>query len=145
MLVFVSEYIERPSYAFNANWLRNHDANVGDALIFKNVILNEEDVYNKYTGEYSMKVNGTYTFSATLCFNNNRYADVRFLADDRVLGMFRVGDRDWSLCSSSTTVAFLSKDSRVRVDVSYRSSSSSNIFYDDQNKYHCSFSGHLIK
>ena len=143
MPVFVSEYLERPSYAFNANWLSNHDADVGDALIFKNVILNEEGVYNKHTGEYSVKVNGTYTFSATLCFGGNKYANVRFLAADRVLGIFRVGDRDWSLCASSTTVAFLSKDSKVRMDVLYRYKSS--VFLDEQNALQCSFSGHLIK
>ena len=68
---------------------------------------------------------------------------MRFLADDRALGIFRVGDSIWHLCASSTTVAYLSIDTKVRMDVLYRSQS--NVFYDDTNVMQCSFSGHLIK
>ena len=143
MLVFVSEYVERPSYAFSANWLRDHDANVGEALVFKNVILNEEDVYNNNTGEYSVKVNGTYLFSSTLCIENHNYANMRFVADDIVLGIFRVSGSSWHSCASSTTVAYLSKDTKVRIDALQKSQS--NVLYDHTNVMQCSFSGHLIK
>ena len=144
IIVFISsEYLERPSYAFSAYWLSNHDANVGDTLIFLNVILNEENVYNKYTGEYTVKVNGTYMFSTTLCFMNVGYANVRFLADDKAIGIFRVGDKDWQLCACSSTIAYLPKDSNVRLDVLYKSKST--IFKDEENAMQCSFSGHLVK
>ena len=137
-----SEYLEGPSYAFSAYWLSNHDANVGDTLIFQNVILNDGSVYNKYTGEYTAKVNGTYVFYSTLCFEGAKYANVRFLADDDVIGAFRVGDHDWHLCDSSSAVAYLSKDSIVKLDVIEKYKTS--VFYDEA-KMHCSFSGHLVK
>ena len=90
-----------------------------------------------------MQVNGTYMFSTTLCFVGAGYANVRFLADDTAIGIFRVGDQDWHLCASSSTIAYLPKDSNVRLDVLYKSKST--IFYDDTNVMQCSFSGHLVK
>ena len=142
-IFLASEYLEKPSYAFNANWLSNHDPNVGDALIFKNVLLNDEDVYNKYTGECTVKVNGTYTFSSTLCFVGNGYANVKFVADGKTLAIFRVGDHSWHLCTSSTTVDYLTKGNKVKVELLYKYKS--NVLYDDPNGMLCSFSGHLIK
>ena len=143
LLFFLSsEYLEGPSYSFSAYWLSNHDANVGDTLIFQNVILNEGSVYNKYTGEYTAKVNGTYAFYSTLCFRGTKYANVRVLADDEVIGAFRVGDKAWNLCDSSSAVAYLAKNSIVKLDVTYTYKTS--VFYDE-SKMHCSFSGHLVK
>ena len=138
-----SEYLERPSFAFSAYWLRNHDAVVGDTLIFKNTVLNEHGVYNSETGEYTVKVNGTYIFLSTLCFHGGKYANLQFVADDRVIGVFRIGDESWDLCTSSSAVAYLQKDSKVKLLLKYIYKGS--VFRDKENSLHCSFSGHLIK
>ena len=143
LLFFLSsEYLERPSYAFSAHRLSNHDANVGDTLIFQNVILNEGSVYNKYAGEYTAMVNGTYVFYSTLCFGGAKYANVRFSADGEVIGAFRVGDHDWDLCDSSSAVAYLAKNSIVKLDVIHKYRTS---VFQDEAKMLCSFSGHLVK
>ena len=89
-----------------------------------------------------MQVNGTYMFSTTLCFAGGKNANLRFLADDEIIGAFRVGDHDWHLCDSSSTVAYLSKDSIVKLDVISKYKTS--VFYDEEIM-RCSFSGHLVK
>ena len=139
----ILEFLERPSYAFSAMWLSNTNPAEGETLIFSRITLNEKDVYNGYTGEYTVPVNGTYLFTSTLCTHNNKWIKIKFMADSVVIGAFRAADKDFTFCSSSSVIGYLTKDMKVRMIVTSRSSG--EIFYNLENQYLSSFSGHLIK
>lgn len=104
--------------------------------------VNENNVYDNCTGEYTVHANGVYMFSTTLCFSGNKNADMHILADDKVIGAFRVGDNSWHLCTSSTASAYLVKDTKVKIVVKNRYKN--EVFYDSSD-LQCSFSGHRIK
>ena len=138
-----SEFLERPSYAFSAMWLPNTNPAVGETLIFSRIALNEKDVYNAYTGEYTVPVNGTYLFTSTLCVHASKWVNLKFMADSVVIGAFRVAEKDWSNCSSSSVIRYLTKDMKVKMNV--HNKGSGTIFTNSENYYLNSFSGHLIK
>ena len=139
----ISEFLERPSYAFSAMWLSNTNPAVGETLIFSRIALNEKNVYNANTGEYTVPVNGTYLFTSTLCTVYNKWVNVKFMADSAVIGAFRAADHDWSFCSSSSVIRYLTKDTKVKMNV--QNKGSGEIFLNTEDNYLSSFSGHLIK
>ena len=138
----ISEFLEGPSYAFSAMWLSNMNPAV-ETLVFSRISLNEKDVYNSNTGEYTVPVNGTYLFTSTLCTVHNKWVNVKFMADSVVIGAFRAADQDWSFCSSSSVIKYLTKDIKVKMNV--QNKGSGEIFINSEDNYQGSFSGHLIK
>ena len=140
--VSISEFLEQPSYAFSVMWLLNTNPAVGETLRFSSIALNEKDVYNAYTGEYTVPVNGTYLFTSNLCTHANRWVNIKFMAGSAVIGAFRAADHDWDFCSSSSVISYLTKDTKVKMNV--QSKAPSEIFYNAQNNYLSSFSGYLI-
>ena len=125
-------------------WVANTDPSRYDALIFSRVILNDNDVYDQNTGKFKTPVDGTYMFTANVCVYPNKYLDLKFLADDTVIGAFRIGDFDWYSCASSTAMSQLLKGQIVKLVVVHRSSSG-DIVYNYDNGSLSSFSGMLIK
>ena len=107
------------------------------------MLVNENDAYDKSTGEYTVPVNGTYLFLSTLCTHDQQWVNVKFIADDAVIGAFRSADQDWDLCTSSSATSKLQKGMKVKLVV--HSKGPGTIFYNRQYYYHSSFSGHLIK
>ena len=108
------------------------------------MILNDNDVYDRNTGEFKTPVDGTYMFTANICVNSYKYLKLQFLADATVIGSFLTGDRDWESCVSSTAMSQLLKGQIVKLVVVGRSGSG-NVVYNNDNGYLSSFSGMLIK
>ena len=108
------------------------------------MILNDNDVYDRNTGEFKTPVDGTYIFTANICVSNNKILKLQFLADATVIGSFLTGDKDWTSCTSSTAMSQLLKGQIVKLIVSYRSGSG-DIVINQDNGYLSSFSGMLIK
>ena len=69
--------------------------------------------------------------------------NVKFFADNEVIGAFRAADQDWDLCTSSSATSKLQKGMKVKLVVHAKDSGA--IFINDEDYYHSSFSGHLIK
>ena len=111
---------------------------------FGRILLNDNDVYDANTGEFKAPVDGTYMFTANVCvlYNNNLY--LKFLADDAVIGAFRSGDKDWTICTSSTAMSQLLKGQIVKLTVHNRYGSG-DIVKNNDNGFLSSFSGMLIK
>ena len=139
-----TEALSQPSDAFYVAWIENTAAAVNDVLKFTRILLNENDVYNAYTGEYTAPVNGTYMFTSNLCTHGNKNALIAFLADDTLIGAFFAGDRDWTVCSHSSAISRLEKGMKVKVAITRRYGSG-DIFYNNDNGYLSTFAGHRIK
>ena len=139
-----SELENRPSYAFSALWIDNTNPSVNDVLRFTRILLNDNDVYDANTGEFKAPVDGTYTFTANVCVDNNEYLALRFLADDTVIGAFITGDTAWHSCTSSTAMTHLLKGQIVKLNVADKYGSG-HIVLNDDNAHLSSFSGMLIK
>ena len=138
------EALSQPSDAFSVAWVENTAAAVNDVLKFTRILLNENNVYNAHTGEYTTPVNGTYMFTSNLCTYSNKYANIAFLADDTLIGAFFAGDRDWNVCSHSSAISHREKGMKVKVAVTRRYGSG-DIIYNNDNGYLSTFAGHRIK
>ena len=138
------EALSQPSDAFSVVWIENTAPAVNDVLKFTRILLNENDVYNAHTGEYTAPVNGTYMFTSNLCTIGNKYAHIAFLADDTLIGAFFAGDRDWTVCSYSSAISRLEKGMKVNVAITHKHGSG-DIFYNNDNGYLSTFAGHRIK
>ena len=134
----------QPSDAFSVVWIENTAPAVNDVLKFTRILLNENDVYNAHTGEYTAPVNGTYMFTSNLCTHSNKFANIAFLADGTLIGASFAGDRDWTVCSYSSTISRLEKGMKVNVAIT-RKHGSGNIFCNNDNRYLSTFAGHRIK
>ena len=142
--ILFSEIQSRPSYAFSALWIENTNPSVNEVLRFTRILLNDNDVYDANTGGFKAPVDGTYTFTANVCVDNNEYLALRFLADDAVIGAFITGDKDWTSCTSSTAMSHLQKGQIVKLNVADKYGTG-DIARNDDNTYLNSFSGMLIK
>ena len=142
--ILFSDIQHRPSYAFSALWVDNRNPAVNEALRFTRVILDDNDVYDRNTGEFKTPVDGTYMFTANVCVQSNRHLRLQFLADATVIGSFRAGDHDWTSCTSSTAMSQLLKGQIVKLVVTNRPGSG-DIVHNNDNGYLSSFSGMLIK
>lgn len=139
----IEDYVNRPPHAFSAFWLAKENPAKGEALVFNRILVNENDAYNKNTGEYTVPVNGTYMFISTLCTHANQWVKVQFVADGKVIGAFRASDRDWDVCTSSSATSNLQKGMKVKIIVV--STDSGTVLYNHEDWYLSSFSGHQIK
>ena len=142
--ILFSEIQSRPSYAFSALWIDNPNPSVNDVLRFTRILLNDNDVYDANTGGFKAPVDGTYTFTANVCVDNNEYLALRFLADDTIIGAFITGDKVWHSCTSATVMSQLLKGQIVKLNVADKHGTG-NIVYNNDNAYLSSFSGMLIK
>lgn len=123
-------------------WVKDESPSPGDTLIFTRTSLNENNVYNSNTGEYTAPVNGTYMFSTTLCNTSGRWVKIKFVADESVIGVFFGGHLDDYYCTSTSTVGYLKKGMKVRIVV--QATGGGDVFHQYNNDRMCSFSGHLI-
>ena len=137
------ETLRQPSDVFSAVWIENTAVAVNDVLKFTRILLNENDVYDAHTGEYTAPVNGTYMFTSNLCTHDNTYAHIAFLADDTLIGAFFAGDRDWNVCSYSSAISRLEKGMKVKVAITRRYGSG-DIFRNNNSGYLSTFAGHRI-
>ena len=142
--VLISEIQNQPSYAFHALWVANINPSNYDVLKLSRVSLNDHDVYDSDIGKFKTPVDGTYMFTANVCINRNSYLKLQFLADDTVIGAFRIGDKEYPSCTSSTAMSQLRKGQIVKLNVVGRSASG-NIVVNHDDGYLSSFSGMLIK
>ena len=114
----------------------------GSSIVFRRTQLNEGDLYNTETGQFTVPVDGIYVFHATLCTHSpdiSIYA--AFMGDKEVLGMLASSEKDYNSCHSGSALARLQKGSKVYLQVTYISSGP--VLFDD--KYHMnSFSGFLV-
>ena len=125
-------------------WIVNTNPSVNDVLRFTRILLNDNDVYDANTGEFKAPVDGTYTFTSSVCVNGDKYMYLQYLADDVVIGSFITGDKDWNSCTSSTVMSQLLKGQIVKLYVAYKRGSGT-IVRNDEKGYLSSFSGMLIK
>ena len=142
--ILFSDIQHRPSYAFSALWIENTNPSVNDVFRFTRILLNDNDVYDRNTGEFKTPVDGTYTFTANVCVYSYKIMDVQFLADATVIGSFCTGDKDVYSCTSSTAMSQLLKGQIVKLVVVGRYGSGDIVFNRDTG-FLSSFSGMLIK
>ena len=116
-----------------------------DTLIFTTELLNENGAYNNSPGEYLVPVDGTYTFSTTLCGSGSqRWVYIRILADSYVMNKWFLGKQDVDLCTSTSATGSLRKGMKVKIIMQDRSKGSDDIFYQTPSRV-CNFSGFLIE
>ena len=142
--ILFSELQNRPSYAFSALWVDNTNPSVNDVLRFTRILLNDNDVYDANTGEFKAPVDGAYAFTANICVHGPKFLNMKFLADDAIIGAFRAGDNHWASCTSYTAMSQLLKGQIVKLIVVYRQGSG-DIVYNNDGGFLSSFSGMLIK
>ena len=112
--------------------------------MFTRVLLNDNAVYNANTGEFKAPVDGTYTFTATICMYSNKYLKLQLLANDTVISSFIAGDRDWGSCTSSTAISQVQKGHIVKLVVVEIYGSGGKVVNNDTG-YLSSFVGTLFK
>lgn len=71
------------------------------------------------------------------------WASIQYVADKTVLGAYRIGDSSWTLCYSSLVTSYLQKGKKVKIIVFEDNSGA--VFYNRENDFLSSFSGHLLK
>ena len=142
--ILFSDIQQWPSYAFSALWIENTNPSVNDVFRFTRILLNDNDVYDRNTGEFKTPVDGTYMFTANVCVYSYKLLDLQFLADATVIGSFCTGDKDFYSCTSSTTMSQLLKGQIVKLVVVGRYGNGDIVFNRDTG-FLSSFSGMLIK
>lgn len=101
------------AYSFSAHWLSSTSPANNDVIIFTRTLYDKGNVYNNTTGKFTTPVTGIYLFTAALCIKPNTWMNLQFMADGTRIGEFVAGDKYWSICSSGSATAPLSKGSVV--------------------------------
>ena len=131
-----------PNVAFNAYWIDDLSPAAGQTMVFSRILVNEGDAYNNITGEFTAPVDGTYSFSAQMCFANNQ----NLYFDIKVAGVTYAQsysfDTDAVTCPMATTVAIVKKNQKVIVQWTHTSYTSNYIVKSDALRNY--FTGVLI-
>jgi hypothetical protein len=131
-----------PSVAFNAYWIIDLSPAAGQTMVFSRVLMNEGGAYSNITGEFTAPVDGTYSFSAQICFanNSNIYFDIK--VGDVTYAQSYAYDTSAVACSTATTVAKVNKNQKVIVQWTHTSYTSNLIVESDALRNY--FTGILI-
>ena len=94
-----------------------HSISPGHRVKFTDVAANIGDAFDTTQGYFVAPVEGTYLFSTNLCVSSNNWIVFGIVQDDISLKEQLVGDERWHQCESATTVTYMTRDSKVWVEV----------------------------
>jgi hypothetical protein len=131
-----------PNVAFNAYRINDLSPAAGQTMVFSRVLMNEGGAVSNTTGEFMAPVDGTYSFSAQMCFANNQnlYFDIKLY--DVAYAQSYAFVTDAVACSTATTVAKVNKNQKVIVQWTHSSYTSNLIVESDVLRNY--FTGILI-
>jgi len=111
VLLFVSANI-----AFQANGVKK-TSNVGNILIYPDVVFNIGSAYSGITGKFTASVSGLYTFTRQTCMDPYTYLNVKFLHNNNVILPSYMGDNSAYSCNSAQIFVQLSKGDQIWLKV----------------------------
>lgn len=89
----------------------------GDTIIFTHPVVNTGNAYNTGFGFFEPLVNGTYSFSSTVCTYPDTWMVFGLMKDNDVIDEIIVGDPGWHQCATSTAVTYVTPKNKVWVKV----------------------------
>lgn len=116
----------------------------GDTLIFRNVLTNAGNGYDKSTGVFTAPESGAYVFSLQLCVDigNSIYYEIR--KGEEIISKGRAYNSTSSVCIAYVAFADLYAGDNVRAVCSYVPSKTKNVITESETHHHSSFSGVLV-
>ena len=110
--------------------------------MFAKTKINENSVYNTATGRFTAPTDGVYIFHTTLhVLNAKKYIHIAFVAGEKIIGHFMVGDDYWDTSSSGSAIARLEKGTEVSMRVE---SVSGGLTFREDGAATSIFSGYLV-
>jgi hypothetical protein len=140
LYIFLSEKIDVPLVAFNADSPRDYSLDTNQIYIWSSVRINEGDAYDINTGIFTAPVTGLYYFAVHTCNYagvNNIYAIVKEKTDIATSYQYDNAVND---CHSMSSITTLTAGQRVWVRCT--SGSTSNQLWESSGR--SSFIGALI-
>ena len=89
----------------------------GDTVIFTHPTANVGNAYHTDFGFFEPPLDGTYSFSATMCTYPDTWIVFGLMKDNDVLDEIIVGDTSWHQCGTSTAVPYVTTRNKVWVKV----------------------------
>ncbi|XP_045163580.2 coadhesin-like [Mercenaria mercenaria] len=132
-----------PDIVFNAYNVTDTGPDIGQTMIFSNIVVNEGGAYDVSTGEFTAPVDGTYSFSAQLCILNGKHLFFDIKVGGRTYASKFGYNADSYICPLLQTAARVTKHEKVIVQ--WTTTSYSGYNYIVQGPYLRNFfSGMLI-
>ena len=141
-LCFVSDNTI-PTIVFNAHAVTSTYASNGQTLVFRTIDSNIGNAYSSSTGKFTAPVNGTYTFTVTLCANNRNTGQFNLVLDGSTVTELYLYKYSGHATQSATVSVYLKQGQKVWVQSASSCSSSYPCLYSTgscENR----FSGSLI-
>ncbi|KAL3865629.1 hypothetical protein ACJMK2_043000 [Sinanodonta woodiana] len=87
-----------------------------EKIVYKDVLANIGECYNKTNGVFQAKVNGTYLFSVVACSASSHFIALNIVRNGNVIGNVLAGDNALSDCGTEVTVTSMTVGDRVWVE-----------------------------
>ena len=139
----LSAGVREPAYAFTATTVKSDSPQLHEPIVFTDVLLSEDEVYDVSNGIFTSPTSGTFKFRFLLCIAYGKAMSFQIVADGKVVsrdaGVYNGGAK----AVTGNAVVALTKWNKVWVEA-YNKDRYGLFAYGSDGKCWNRFTGHIL-